>query len=298
MQPAPLTGPRRVSALAPCVELHPSAVVPPQPTIRPFADGRTPGANASGETSRCGDTHGPEPGPQPTIRLPATLAGATPGFGNGGIVAGTLARSLDPPSGASVEVRLERPVPLVNELTLTVDTGCARLELSGTTLATATAVETTPVAPPHVTAEEAIETTPVVPLSTHPAPGCFVCGPANAAGLNLQPGRLPARPLVATVWSPSARFGTADGLLPPPLVWAALDCPSWYGGAGGRPALLGTVRARQLAPVPVDAPVVVTGWRIGGTDRKTYAGSALCTTAGEPLAVATSIWIHPKEYQP
>jgi hypothetical protein len=296
MQPTPLTGPRRVSALAPCVELQSSAVVPPQPTVRPFADRGTAGANASGETS-IGDAPEAEPVPHPTIRLPAPVAGAIPGFGNGGIVAGTLARCLAPSSGASVEVRLERPVPLVTELTVTLHAGSARLEQAGTTLATAAAVEEPPPTPPHVTADEAVETTPVVPLSTHPAPGCFVCGPANAAGLNLQPGRLPGRPVVATVWSPPARFGTADGVLPPPLVWAALDCPSWYGGAAGRPALLGTVRAHQLAPVPVDVPVVVTGWRTGGTDRKTDAGSALCTTAGEPLAVAASTWIHPKEYR-
>jgi hypothetical protein len=241
MQPAPLTGPRRVSALAPCVELQPSAVVPPQPTVRPLADRRTAGANASGETSRYGDTHEPEPVPQSTIRLPAPFAGAIPGFGNGGIVARTLARSLDPLPGASVEVRLERPVPLVTELTVTLDAGSARLEQAGTTLATAAGVEEPPATPPHVTADEAVETTPVVPLPAHPAPGCF---------------------------------------------------------AAGRPALLGTARAHQLAPVPVDAPVVVTGWRTGGTDRKTHAGSALCTTAGEPLAVAASTWIHPKEYRP
>jgi hypothetical protein len=260
----------RAGALAPCVELGPSSSPEPEPA-----------ASA-----------------QRTTRLVGPFAGAVPGAGNGGIVAGTLARYLSAPWGAGVEVRLERPVPLATELTVTLDDEGARLELAGTTLARAAVVQVPPTAPPRVTADEATQTTPVVPLATHPAPGCFVCGPANAAGLNLQPGRLPGRPIVAAVWSPPARLGTAAGVLPPPVVWASLDCPSWYGAAGGRPALLGTVRVHQFAPVPVEEPIVVTGWRTGASDRKTHAGSALCTTAGVPLAVAASTWIHPKEHRP
>jgi hypothetical protein len=229
------------------------------------------------------------------IRIAPRFAGAIPGYGNGGIVAGISARYLGLPASTPVEVRIDRPVPLDTDLTVLRDDAGLRVERAGTRLATAVAAPRPPAGPPRVTAADVVDPVPVVPTDPHPAPGCFVCGPANPVGLNLQPGRIADGAVVATVWTPPHRLATADGVLPPLLVWAALDCPSWYGAAGGRPALLGTVRAHQLAPVPVDVPVVVTGWRTGGEGRKTFAGSALATTDGEPLAVASSTWIRPEE---
>jgi hypothetical protein len=146
-----------------------------------------------------------------------------------------------------------------------------------------------------VSEEEVAAAVEVVPLDCHPAPGCFVCGPANRDGLNLQPGAVGNSGVVATLWCPPPRFATETGELPPPLVWAALDCPSWYGAAQGRPALLGTITAQQLQPIVADQPVIVTGWPHASEGRKTLAGSAIHTLDGELLAVASTIWIHPKE---
>lgn len=99
---------------------------------------------------------------------------------------------------------------------------------------------------------------------------------------------------VATTWMPPADLADATGQLPAAPVWAALDCPSWYGGARGAPALLGTITARQHLPVPATSPVVVSGWLVHRDGRKTMAGSAIHDLDGELLAVASTIWIHPR----
>jgi hypothetical protein len=223
------------------------------------------------------------------------FVGAVPGYANGGVIAGVLADHLHTPSHA-IAVRLERPVPLEHELALVAGPDGVRLEDDDTVLAVAHPADETPPLPARVSAVEASRTQPVVPLDRHPAPGCFVCGPAHGAGLDLQPGAVADRALVATIWTPPADLAGPEGLLPPPIVWAALDCPGWYGAARGRPALLGSIVAHPRRPLAAEQPVLVSGWRQHGTARKTLAGSAIHTPDGELVAVATSTWIHPKEH--
>jgi hypothetical protein len=233
----------------------------------------------------------------PTVRrrFPSHAAGAQPGFVNGGVVAGTLAEALGASPSQAVAVRLQRPVPLATHLTLESDGQTLCLVDGKQYLATASASPETLHACAPVSVEQVAAAVEVVPLDCHPAPGCFVCGPANRDGLNLQPGAVGNSGVVATLWCPPPRFVTDTGELPPPLVWAALDCPSWYGAAQGRPALLGTITAQQLEPIVADQPVIVTGWPHASEGRKTLAGSAIHTPDGELLAVASTIWIHPKE---
>jgi hypothetical protein len=197
-----------------------------------------------------------------------------------------------------IGVRIDRPVPLDADLILRAD-GDAVLLLDGElVLARATPGEGAPTPIAAVPLAAAQRTSPVVAAADHPAPGCFVCGPAHPAGLDLQPGWITDRPVVAAAWSPADDLATTDGTLPEPIVWAALDCPSWYGAAAGRPALLGSVLGHQLAPIAVGVPLVVAGWRIGARRRTTSAGSALFSIGGDLLAVATCTWIHPKEQHP
>jgi hypothetical protein len=238
---------------------------------------------------------GPVTASRRRLVLRRRFVGAVPGFANGGVIAGALAEHLRPPSSA-IAVRLDRPVPLEFELTLVAGPDEVRLEDDGTVLAVARPADETPPLPSPVSALEASCTEPVVPLDRHPAPGCFVCGPAHGAGLDLQPGAVAGRGLVATIWTPPADLAGPEGLLPPPIVWAALDCPGWYGAARGRPALLGTIVVHQRRSPAAEQPVLVSGWRQHGTARKTVAGSAIHTPDGELVAVATSIWIHPKEH--
>jgi hypothetical protein len=80
------------------------------------------------------------------------------------------------------------------------------------------------------------------------------------------------------------------------MVWAALDCPSWYGAARGAPALLGMITAHCVRPLGVDVPVVVSGWGVRRDGRKTMAGLAIHSVDGEPLALAAATWIHPREH--
>jgi hypothetical protein len=226
------------------------------------------------------------------VRIAPRFVGPFPGFANGGIIAGTLARQLPPPEGV-VEVRLQRPVPVDVDLVLEAR-GEQRLLLRGAdVLATARRGGDRSEAAPPVAPEAARRTEPVVRPEDHMAPGCFVCGHEHPSGYHLQPGRVAGRPEVAALWTPPADLAEVDGTLSTPLVWAALDCPSWFGGADGQMALLGTMRAQQFAPVVAGEPLVVMGWGTGRSGRKIGAGSSLRTPQGRMVAVASAVWIVP-----
>jgi hypothetical protein len=224
----------------------------------------------------------------------ARFAGATPGFANGGVIAGSLVDRLGGAASGTIAVRLWRPVPLDTGLDLHREDDGIVLGRDGQLLATA---RPDPVSPPTgrpVGLEEAVGSRPLIPPTTHPAPGCFVCGPLHPAGLALQPGAV-AADVAATVWRPPAEFADGAGRIPSPIVWAALDCPSWYGAARGRSALLGAITGRQFRPLLAGTPVVVTGWRVASEGRKTHGGAAIRTPDGRLVAAASTIWIHPKE---
>jgi hypothetical protein len=229
------------------------------------------------------------------VRFADHLEGAVPGYANGGVVAGTLASYLEVEDDRPVEVRLHRPIPLERELVVRLDGAKASLHDGSDALATAHDRGELLAARGPVDAEAARTSRPVVPVDNHPAPGCFVCGPANVHGLNLQPGTVDGTDLVATTWSPPRELADARGQLTAAMAWAALDCPSWYGAARGGPALLGTITASCVRPLRAGVPVVVSGWGVGRDGRKTMAGSAIHGVDGEPLAVAAATWIHPKE---
>jgi hypothetical protein len=238
-------------------------------------------------------TAGTIPTTSRALRIDGRFVGARPGHANGGVVAGLLAERLDPTGSAAVTVRLRRPVPLDTGLDLDGQDGRLLLRSDGELLATAVSAAEHPTARPAIDLAAASDVRPVVDRSTHPAPGCFVCGPRHPDGLDLQPGVVAGSDLVATVWRPSADLSDATGRVHPAAVWAALDCPSWYGAASGRPALLGTMTAWRDADLAIDRPAVVTGWPIAREGRKTHAGAALHTPDGRLVAAAATTWIHP-----
>ena len=130
-------------------------------------------------------------------------------------------------------------------------------------------------------------------------PGCFVCGPARAAGdgLRVFPGRVPGRALWAAPWTPDETVVGADGRVRPEVLWAALDCPSGIAAAEAAPVPAGTaaVLGRMTAtvrgrPRPGDRCRVVA-WPLAGDGRKLHAGSALLGPDGEVLAAARTVWI-------
>jgi hypothetical protein len=123
----------------------------------------------------------------------------------------------------------------------------------------------------------------------HAFPTCFVCGPERAEGdgLRIFAGRVEGRDVFAAPWTPSESR--------PELVWAGLDCPGAI--AVGFPERGETVLGRFAARIdrlPVAGePHVVVAWPLGEERRKLYAGTALFTAAGEPLARARATWIAP-----
>ena len=211
-----------------------------------------------------------------------------PGSANGGYTCGLLAGLL----GGPAEVTLRRPPPVDRPLDVERADGVLRL-LDGEALvgeAFTAEVDVDPPAP--VDPEAAVRAAARYPGFEHHAfPTCFVCGPARAEGdgLRIFAGPVGGRDIFAAPW-------TAPVDVAPELVWAALDCPGAI--AVGFPdrgeTLLGRFAARvDRVPAPGDRCVVVS-WPLGEEGRKLYAGTALFSEAGDPLAVARATWIEPR----
>ena len=100
-------------------------------------------------------------------------------------------------------------------------------------------------------------------------------------------------------WVPHANLASEDGLVAPEFIWAALDCPSGFAGAGAQhlgmsgseTMLLGRMSAHiERRPKPGDRCVIVA-WPTGRDGRKLFAGSALLDADGKILAAAQATWI-------
>uniref|UniRef100_A0AAU2JP43 Hotdog fold thioesterase n=1 Tax=Streptomyces sp. NBC_00049 TaxID=2903617 RepID=A0AAU2JP43_9ACTN len=234
-----------------------------------------------------------------TITVPERLHGY-PGVAFGGYVAGVLAGRA---AAKTVRVDFRRPVPTGAPVRIsgTADGGC-ELTDGEILLAAATPagsggpdVAAAPSWEQAVAAADAYRADPPDGLVD-----CFGCGPDRtpATGLRLHCGRVPGRELVATAWTPAAALGGADGLLPPELVWGALDCPGNAAGRllDGRPAgaVTASLTARLLRPVPVGEVLVSYAWMLSSAGRKYTAGTALATADGELCAVAEALWVEPR----
>ena len=138
-------------------------------------------------------------------------------------------------------------------------------------------------------------------FTSHPFPHCFVCGPERAEGdgLRLFPGALnpgvEEASMVACVWQPYPALGDSQGNLRAEFIWAALDCPTYFGafmGEGTPLALLGRQALRQLrTPLPADQNYLVQSWPLGSDARKHLSAGALYTLQGECVALCRATWI-------
>jgi hypothetical protein len=130
-------------------------------------------------------------------------------------------------------------------------------------------------------------------FETHPFPGCFVCGPERAPGdgLRIFPGRVGTTDIVAAPWTPDGSLRGADGVVDRRYLWAALDCPSYFGLHSAPLALLGRLTASIEVLPEIGEPLVAIGWPIETEGRKYFAGSALANRDGEVLARAAATWI-------
>lgn len=219
-------------------------------------------------------------------------------MGNGGFVAGTLAKHLE----GAVRVTLRRPCPLDRLLTLEVeDRKTVRLLDGDLRIAEAEPAELDLDVPDSVGYDAAVEASERFRAATdHVYPQCFVCGPDRQSGdaLRIHPGPVEGREIVAAGWIPDSSLADEDGRIRTEVVWAALDCPSYFGilerETTLRDALLGQITAVVLErPRPGDR-YVVTGWPGGRDGRKLFGGAALFTDDGRLLALSRTIWIEPR----
>jgi len=130
-------------------------------------------------------------------------------------------------------------------------------------------------------------------FEAHPFPNCFVCGPDRAPGdgLRIFPGRLDGSTVVAAPWAPDESLSGAGGVIERRHVWAALDCPSYFGLTDAPMALLGRLTVRIDRLPEIGERLVAIGWPMGVEGRKHFAGSALVDADGDEIAAAQATWI-------
>jgi len=246
-----------------------------------------------------------------TIVVPARFNGP-PGGANGGWISGTLAGYLDDTdadatAGATTaEAVLRALTPLETPLdVVAADDGGVLLVRAGTVLVQAHAATVTGngAPPPFVGLDEAARAgAGRAAAPDHPFPDCFGCGIGRAVGdgLRIRPGQVAGGPLglVATTWTVDHGLADADGTVGRQLLWAALDCPSFWAHRAAQPAEdLAALLARQTVSLPAGSVITAgeTYVAVASADaidgRKLRASSALYTTDGALVASSTSLWI-------
>ena len=108
--------------------------------------------------------------------------------------------------------------------------------------------------------------------------------------MNIFPGWIEERQLVAAPWTPDTSMPNQGKRLHDEIVWAALDCTGYFPHLGAA-AVLARLHAEILHPTRVAERYVVAGWRTGVEGRRLWSGSAVFAEDGRPLALAASTWV-------
>lgn len=220
-----------------------------------------------------------------------------PHSANGGYACGAIAALTTTP----VTVSLRVPPPLGRSMAAEVDADGAVHVHDGETLVAEALPDTpAPMTPPaRVSVDRArAASAHFVGFHDHPFPTCWVCGPQRdpGDGLHIFPGPVEGpgadAGLVAAAWTPHPELDDGQGQVRHEHVWAALDCPSYFGAAQGEPALLARLSAHLAAPVRIGQPHVVLGWTTAPADgRKRFGASAVLDGDGTVLASASALWV-------
>lgn len=215
--------------------------------------------------------------------------------GNGGYAAGAAAAALGSPLGP-VEVTLRYPPPLDRPLQVSRTAEGVSVGFDDTTVASARTAELNVEPPQVVSYEQATDAAKGFPWRfEHPYPRCFVCGTERPDGLRIHPGPVDGHRLAAAPWTPDGSLADSAGVVRPEVVWASVDCPSWFGYGCFEPwqglFLLGRFTARIDRLPLVDEPCVLTGWDLGRDGRKHDSAAALHSAEGELLALSRALWI-------
>ena len=127
---------------------------------------------------------------------------------------------------------------------------------------------------------------------------CFVCGLAREDSFGVFSGRVEGRDVVASTWTPPSWTAGEDGRVRPEFVWAALDCPTFFGAYLDVEELpisfLGRITARIESTPMAGEEHVVMSWPLGIDGRKAEAGVSLLSGGGEVLASARAMLIEAK----
>ena len=243
-----------------------------------------------------------------TIVIDSRFSGP-PGLGNGGYVAGVVAGAV----GSEATVTLRAPIPLDTPLELTANgvaaqsadgaaAGARRAELRHEGGLLAEAVADAPGLPPPPAPDRATAAAATARYSGR-TPNlyqeCFVCGFARepGSGLRVFAGPTAEPGLVAADWPVHPGLGDASGAVPDEFLWGALDCPGAY-AVGTADLRLGRMTARVSDRVRPGERCTVAGWRLGSERRKHFTGTAVYGEAGNLVALASSVWIAPREGGP
>lgn len=229
-----------------------------------------------------------------TVIIPARFNGP-PDSANGGYACGLVAGLVD----GEAETSLRSPPPLDRPLAV-VREGNAVTVIDGETLvaqAAPTTIDLEVPEPPSIEVAEAA-TAGWPGAEEHVFPTCFTCGPARneGDGMRVFPGPIADGRFTASPWIPPEGLADDDGLVPEPVMWAALDCPGMAAGSmeSGEVTLLGRMAARVERRATPGETYVVFGWPSGRDGRKLFSASAVVDGAGVVLAAARLTSIIPR----
>ena len=214
-----------------------------------------------------------------------------PNSGNGGYTCGLLASAL----GGCVEVTLRQPPPLEVPMRIEAHNDGVSLLHNETIIAIAKPEAVEINSPPPPSFEDAAScTSKFAGFKAHAFPSCFVCGPERDTGDGLC--IFPAKPSpdapAAAIWTPDPSLCDETGLVVPEIIWAALDCPGYFGIAEqGETAMLGRMTTSIKQRPRQDEQCMVLGWAIERDGRKLHAGTALLGPKQDLYAISKQTWI-------
>ena len=222
-----------------------------------------------------------------------------PKSGNGGYVGGLLAAYVK----GTAEVTLRLPPPIDTPLDVVRNGAGAKLMSGDKLVAEAQPVEIEVDAPAAPSWDEAVAAakrgrTQRTNLQYN---SCFVCGLDRGPGdgLCIFPGSLDGTKTMAATWEPDTTVSDSDGVVPPEIVWSALDCPSGFPYIEPKGlVILGRLAVKRIETVRRGERYVVLGWPTGQDGRKRYSSSALYTESGKLCAVLKATWIQLDETPP
>lgn len=233
-----------------------------------------------------------------SVTIPARFNGPLES-GNGGYSAGVLTTLLD----GAVEVSLRRPVPLDAALRIDRAEDGRVLAFDGEDLVAEARrdADFELDVPAPVGVEEARAASAGYRGKTDgPFSNCFVCSRTREDTLGVHAGPVEGRELVATPWTPPRWASDGSGYVRPEIVWAVLDCPTYFAAYVDHPeplppAVMARFTGRLDAPVPVGEEHVVIAWPLEADGRKHHAGVAIISAGGEVLARARALLIEPRQ---